>query len=39
MTDKMQKFVKKLGLSPDEESKEINHMSTQEDEKKDEDIG
>ena len=28
MTDKMQEFIKKLELSPDEESKELNHMST-----------
>ena len=39
MTDKMQEFIKKLELSPDEESKELNHMSTQEEENKSEDIG
>ena len=35
----MQEFAKKLGLSPGEESKELNHMSTQEEENTSEDIG
>ena len=39
MTYKMQEFAKKLGLSPGEESKELNHMSTQEEENTSEDIG
>ena len=39
MTYKMQEFAKKLGLSPDEELKELNHMSIQEEENTSEDIG